>query len=651
MRKVFVISPIIIACFYFSFKTQSGQILNEASIGSVLQQAKEIYVTNLGLVGDEIEKLVVVSNSYLEGEVPIEEVQSQVIKTRLSFKKVEFLLDYFDSDLVGKFINGAPLPKVEPNVPEIVVLEPKGLQTLDELAFLAPEEKEQISKLAGELSVTWKKTEAFQRGQNFEHRYVLEAMRYGILRIFTLGMTGFDTPGSGNAMAESLVAWETIYEYLKLYGEIAQSESALILDSLITKMEEGKDRLLANQDFDSFDRATFLREVAQPIYQDLLGFHKRTGVELRHEVDPTLYAHNYESADIFSEDFLNSGFYTQVAQSDLEDPKKIELGKYLFYDPIMSSELTMSCASCHHPDKAFTDGKSLSTANRTGATTRRNSMTLVNAVYYGQYFWDMREYDLERQIKHVVHDNLEFDLDFLEIAERLKQSEEYVGLFAEAYGDRDKYGISSWSISNSLAAYINSLQGFNSPFDQYVKGEIHDISEDVKAGFNLFMGKAACGTCHFAPAFNGTVPPYYQDSESEVLGVTMSFDTITPELDNDPGRIANGLPRDAADHLLRSMKTVTVRNAALTAPYMHNGGFTTLEEVVHFYNLGGGEGMGLEVPHQTLPPDHLGLTSKEVGQLVTFMEALTDTTGMTSVPTRLPKFDAGSSWSERSISY
>jgi cytochrome c peroxidase len=610
-----------------------------------------MYVTDLGHVGDEIDKLVIVSNSYLEGEEQIEAVQSQVLQTRLSFKRVEFLLDYFDSDLVGKFINGAPLPKVEPNVPEIVVLEPKGLQTLDELAFLAPEEADQIAKLAGELQATWKKTQTYQGGQNFEHRYLLEAIRYGILRIFTLGLTGFDTPGSGNAMAESLAAWERIGDYLSLYAKIVSDESASILESLEIKMKEGRRLLRSNQDFDTFDRATFLREVTQPLYQDLLGFHKRSGVELRHEVDPTLYAHNYESSDIFSEDFLNSGFYTQVAQSDLEDPKKIELGKYLFFDPIMSRELTMSCASCHHPDKAFTDGEALSRANRSEATTRRNSMTLVNAVYYGQYFWDMREYDLERQIKHVVHDNLEFDLDFLEIADRLKESEEYTELFREAYGDRDKYGISSWSISNSLAAYINSLQGFNSPFDQYVRSEIEEISAEVIAGFNLFMGKAACGTCHFAPAFNGTVPPYYQDSESEVLGVTVSFDTINPQLDQDPGRIANGLPRDAADHLLRSMKTVTIRNAALTGPYMHNGGFSTLEEVVHFYNKGGGAGLGLDVPYQTLPPDHLGLTNTEVGQLVAFMDALTDTTGMSSVPTRLPEFNAGSAWAKRSINY
>jgi cytochrome c peroxidase len=143
------------------------------------------------------------------------------------------------------------------------------------------------------------------------------------------------------------------------------------------------------------------------------------------------------------------------------------------------------------------------------------------------------------------------------------------------------------------------------------------------------MGKAACATCHFAPVFNGTVPPFYIESESEVLGITVGLDSINPKLDDDLGRVANGMNLDKHWFFRNSFKTVTVRNIELTAPYMHNGSFNTLEEVIDFYNLGGGKGMGLNVENQTLSDAPLGLNRREKADLVAFLKTLTDTTGLT----------------------
>lgn len=144
------------------------------------------------------------------------------------------------------------------------------------------------------------------------------------------------------------------------------------------------------------------------------------------------------------------------------------------------------------------------------------------------------------------------------------------------------------------------------------------------------MGKGACGTCHFAPVFNGTIPPFYTDSESEVLGVTMGFDKENPIKDTDPGRMTNGLTVDTKPYYENSFKTVSVRNVALTGPYMHNGLFNTLEEVLEFYNLGGGAGMGLDIKNQTLSDVPLNLTKQEIADIITFMETLTDTSGFTA---------------------
>jgi cytochrome c peroxidase len=168
------------------------------------------------------------------------------------------------------------------------------------------------------------------------------------------------------------------------------------------------------------------------------------------------------------------------------------------------------------------------------------------------------------------------------------------------------------------------------------------LSEPARRGFNLFMGKAACGTCHFAPVFNGTVPPDYEDSESEVLGVPAAPVWKDAAIDPDMGRIANRRAAEHAPFNQYAFKTPTLRNIALTAPYMHNGVYQTLEEVMQFYNVGGGAGIGIVLPNQTLPPDPLGLSKREIRDIIVFMEALTDTAGLTRAPARLPAYPEGS---------
>jgi cytochrome c peroxidase len=148
-----------------------------------------------------------------------------------------------------------------------------------------------------------------------------------------------------------------------------------------------------------------------------------------------------------------------------------------------------------------------------------------------------------------------------------------------------------------------------------------NLSKREINGFNVFMGKAKCGTCHFLPLFNGAKPPRYYFTESEVLGVPAEKHKNKAVIDNDSGRILiTGIPI----HLF-AFKTPTIRNIALTAPYMHNGVFDTLEEVVEFYDSGGGSGLKIAPENQTLPPEKLKLTRQEKKDLVLFMKSLTDT--------------------------
>ena len=153
-----------------------------------------------------------------------------------------------------------------------------------------------------------------------------------------------------------------------------------------------------------------------------------------------------------------------------------------------------------------------------------------------------------------------------------------------------------------------------------MRGEKLLSSKEIN-GFNLFMGKAKCGTCHFMPLFSGAKPPRFYFIESEVIGVPATKNKRQPKLDSDSGRFL--ITRQPL-HLF-SFKTPTLRNIALTAPYMHNGVFSSLEEVVEFYTDGGGKGLHIAPTNQSLPFERLGLTKDERANIVAFMKTLTDT--------------------------
>jgi cytochrome c peroxidase len=188
--------------------------------------------------------------------------------------------------------------------------------------------------------------------------------------------------------------------------------------------------------------------------------------------------------------------------------------------------------------------------------------------------------------------------------------------------------VTSRALRLAIAAYVRSLTRVSAPFDRAVRGDSTALGAEARDGFNLFMGKARCGTCHFAPLFGGAMPPSFAENEPEVIGVPERSRARRPVVDPDSGRF--NVRR--IDQHLHAFKTPSLRNVALTAPYMHNGAFPTLESVVDFYDAGGGTGIGATVSHQTLPADSLHLSVREKRAIIAFMRALTDTTGTTARP-------------------
>lgn len=643
---LFLVIAVSIA-FGISFRSPSSDELSAQIITQKYHQDLELFIETTASLQEQAKQLSA------EDAESVDLLREALIKARNQFKRVEYLMANLEAEFVKDWINGAPLLQLERNAPSMLsIMEPEGLQILDELIFgdEVLESKEEIVVKSALLASKAKHYYSFQsRRKCLADFEIFEAVREELVRILTLGLTGFDTPLSGNTMDEAEIAFSALKEAVDLYLDRISAKNAALSSSIEQTFNDGLAYLRANHDFDTFNRLYFLKSYINPLYIKIGEAQNVLGLPTIHDISPLPIAVNAQSDNIFSDEFINPGFYTGYGASHA-DEAIISLGKLLFFDPALSQTNNRSCASCHQPDKAFTDGLVKSIATGYEGTVDRNAPTVINSVFATRYFHDMRTEQLEKQVEHVLIDKKEFQSTYLKLFEKLLESDEYVQLFKDAFPEHPQEPIiNTYTFTVAMAAYVKSLSSFNSPFDQYVRGEIDQIDESIINGFNIFMGKGACGTCHFAPTFNGTVPPRYDDSESEVLGVLVMHDVENPVLDPDLGRFANKRPAEKAPFYKHSFKTPTVRNIALTAPYMHNGGYQTLEEVMDFYNRGGGAGMGLDVPYQTLPFDSLNLAESEIQDVISFMEALTDTVGLTSVPTRLPAFPQGSPLNDRKI--
>ena len=171
-------------------------------------------------------------------------------------------------------------------------------------------------------------------------------------------------------------------------------------------------------------------------------------------------------------------------------------------------------------------------------------------------------------------------------------------------------------IVNAIAMYVRTIVSYNSRFEQYMRGTKSAMATNGIKGFNLFKGKALCATCHYILLFNGSKPPSYYYQEWEVIGVPATTDTVNAVIDSDPGRY-NIVKKDFLEYFF---KTPRLRNVALTAPYMHNGVYKTLGEVIDFYSKGGGKGLHINIDNQTLPFDKLNFNAKEQKNIIAFLK-------------------------------
>ncbi len=552
---------------------------------------------------------------FRSGISSLENLKQAYIHVRKSYKQIELFVEYAYPGFIEEHINGAPLLHIQRHDTRPFVVPPEGLQVIDELIFAAGSSLD-TSEIALVCQQLENQTILLVQGMDqltLSDQQAIEAMRQQIIRIFTLGTSGFDTPGSLHALEDARVSFATLDEFMFAFkGDIPEGRRQKIHELI----NDAQSLLAPPITFEDFDRFFFLKSCINPLYKELHDL----GEDLNLDRDEKYSALDPGGINLFSDQFLDPYVFTRLKKEE-DNTSLRELGKKLFYDPLLSYDGKMSCASCHNPARAFSDGTIKSASAVSGVSVQRNSPTLLNAVYADRYFYDLRAFTLEQQAEHVIFNTLEFNTAYEAIVAKLNASREYRNSFKEAVGSSK---VSRESFSKALASYVLSLRSFNSPFDKYVRGERDSPDQKVIKGFNLFMGKAACGTCHFPPTFSGLVPPRYIKNESEILGVLNDPHAWKKDLDTDMGRFANEIYSEQAWIFERSFKTTTVRNVELTAPYFHNGAYPTLEAVVNFYNSGGGSGFGIEVKNQTLAPEPLNLDPEEKDALIAFMKALTD---------------------------
>ncbi|WP_231628601.1 cytochrome-c peroxidase [Mangrovimonas sp. ST2L15] len=528
-----------------------------------------------------------------------EEFLKHYKQARTHFKRIEPIFAFTDKENY-KSLNAPNILKVEEeDATDIKIKKPFGFQVMEELIF---EDSLDIKNLQEVANKTQDRLKLIQANVSLKLKdyHIIWMIRDEIARIALTGITGFDSPVLEASLDEAVMCYGSLNDIMNLYQ--SEFNSVALFNQFKMEIESSMEQLQAS-DFETFDRFQFIKEHSHKQLELLYEIQKDWEVQFPFEL-----AFKNDMTSLFSNNTFNLDFYSDYPEVDSLKALKTQLGKQLFNDTRLSKDNTMSCATCHHSDKAFTDGK------KVFPKQLRNTPTLPYAALQQSFFYDGRTGNLEGQIVDVVNNNNEFHSNLVDLEALVSNDSIYTKQFKSIY----KKGVTQNNVRNSIAVYVRSLGDFSSKFDKNINGMESNLTDSEVRGFNLFMGKAKCATCHFAPVFNGTVPPNFTESEFELLGVPK--DTISNLVDTDLGRY-DVFQTEEKKHFF---KTPTIRNISKTGPYMHNGVYETLDQVMTFYNDGGGAGLGMELEYQTLPTDPLNLTEQEMDDIIAFMGTLED---------------------------
>lgn len=580
---------------------------------------------------EELMKLILKSDLSLEKDR--EAIRLKIRSIRRSLKAIDIWLRYLDP-IVYKKING-PLPvewetEVFEKFEKPYKREGAGL-TLAEL-YLNEEtiEKEELQRLIQasiQASVIFG-ADSITRELKRPDPFFL-SNRLFILNLAAIYSTGFECPDTSAIVPELRSMLNNVLPvYLTFnatFPETPVDENFLALYKRTIEFVEKQP-----EKYSQFNHFTFIKYYVNPLFALNQEFIRKYRVSSRSYVD---YSLTKTSTSIFSKSLYNGqnakGIFLRV--TDEQVLAELDgVGKLLFYDPILSGNNMRSCASCHQSEEYFTDTLT-TTAFQYNHLDKleRNTPSLIGTIYNHLLMLDGKHISMKDQAFAVITNPKEMCAEENEVLKKVLSCKEYKKAFKELlrYTPQEKE-ITMEHITSALTFYYSKFSKYDAPFD-IAMNTSRPLNEEAKKGFNLFMSKAQCATCHFVPQFNGVKPPYVS-SEFEVLGVPE--DSLYKAVSDDKGRY--GI--NAADETIHAFRTGTIRNAEKTKPYMHNGIFTDLSQVIDFYDAGGGVGHGLKISNQTLSSDSLHLSKTEKKQLLEFIKSLTEPIQFESAPDQLP---------------
>ena len=625
MKKICLLSSVVFltTIFIVSFKKSNDRELYLASYAQKLNLFRQ----------QELQLIHTIENSDPRSNEEIEKIRAEINRTRDQLKEMDFWFRYLEPTVYKK-ING-PLPvewetEVFEKFEKPYKREGAGLT----LAALYTEEEGfekdsllQLVRASLQATETYAADSITRNLKTYHHFYLCN--RLFLLNLAAIYTTGFECPDTSRIIPELHLLMNDVLTTYQSFN--ASFPTTPLNDTYLSLYSDAIDFVSKQpQQFSSFDHFSFIQNYVNPLFalnQQSIRDYK---VFSRSFVDYTL---NKTNNSIFDKKLYNGlnpkGIFLRV-----EDEKVLseidKVGKLLFYDPILSGNNKRSCASCHKPTEYFTDTVSPGSLQYNQKDfLPRNSPTLINVVYNHLAMLDGHHISLQNQAKAVITGASELNCDEKGLLQKVLSCADYKNVFKKllAYTPQETE-INFDHIVSAITFYYSKYSRYYAPFDEAMNKN-KNISPGVKNGFNLFMSKAQCATCHFVPQFNGVKPPFVS-SEFEVLGVPA--DTAFKQLSPDKGRYEV----NPAVETMNAFRTGSLRNTEHTAPYMHNGVFKTMKEVIDFYDAGGGAGRGLKVSNQTLSSDSLHLTAREKEDIIQFLQSLNENILFESPPEKLP---------------
>lgn len=552
-------------------------------------------------------------------------VRASFLRARLAYKRVEGVVEFY-APSVAASLNSRRQEVDDDDAPPPSTLQASGFPALEAQLWpsVSARGAHDAVAIVDDMRETTTRIRQLADAVVPTPSQLIEVSRQELARVSTLGIAGFDTPVTHAVLAESAAAVDGLRTLLNADPAAWGRATAQlrVVDSALAVMSTS----LRDTKFDSFERLPFLVSRAIPAAHAVDALRNAAGVS-------SVAIQRFwraEAASPYDRDAFNTLVFASHGHAPTSAAVRA-LGERLFNDRGLSGTGTRSCASCHVPSHAFTDGMPRQRSIDGRGIVARHTPTLLNAALSPAYFADERAPSLEEQVVRVLGSKTEMGSSIERATAAVNANAAYDRAAEQAFGTPSGSPLTPLEVRQAIAAYVRSLIALNSRFDRAVHGDLSAVTSAERHGFDVFMGKAGCGTCHFAPLFNGTTPPVYRSADVEVIGVPKSPIAQT-RLDDDRGRGALD-QQPLHDH---AFKTPTVRNASVTGPYFHHGAYATLREVIDFYDRGGGAGVGVRIPNQTLSATKLELSERDKRDLEAFLGALADTTVMPS-PARRPR--------------